>query len=106
MFLARMLDGASGGNILVAQAYVADVTKPEDRSRGMGLIGMAFGLGFVLGPLLGGPAGACRSPPSGGSGCRSWSRPGFSTIAWVLVLTRLPESLPDGRARPGRPPGW
>src|SRR3954449_6473135 len=54
MFLARMLDGASGGNILVAQAYVADVTKPENRSRGMGLIGMAFGLGFVLGPLLGG----------------------------------------------------
>src|SRR3954470_9508600 len=54
MLLARMLDGASGGNILVAQAYVADVTAPEDRSRGLGLIGMAFGLGFVLGPLLGG----------------------------------------------------
>ena len=56
MLLARMLDGASGGNILVAQAYVADVTEPEHRARGMGLIGMAFGLGFVLGPLLGGPA--------------------------------------------------
>ena len=54
MLLARMLDGASGGNILVAQAYVADVTAPEHRARGMGLIGMAFGLGFVLGPLLGG----------------------------------------------------
>ena len=54
MLLARMLDGASGGNILVAQAYVADVTPPENRARGMGLIGMAFGLGFVLGPLLGG----------------------------------------------------
>ncbi len=54
MLLARLLDGASGGNILVAQAYVADVTAPEDRARGMGLIGMAFGLGFVLGPLLGG----------------------------------------------------
>ena len=54
MLLARMLDGASGGNILVAQAYIADVTKPEERARGMGLIGMAFGLGFVLGPLSGG----------------------------------------------------
>src|SRR6516165_6315427 len=54
MLLARMLDGASGGNILVAQAYVADVTEPEHRARGMGLIGMAFGMGFVLGPLLGG----------------------------------------------------
>src|SRR5580704_16105779 len=54
MLFARMLDGASGGNILVAQAYVADVTEPEHRARGMGLIGMAFGIGFVLGPLLGG----------------------------------------------------
>src|SRR6185312_17540518 len=54
MLLARMLDGASGGNILVAQAYVADVTTPANRSRGLGLIGMAFGLGFVLGPLMGG----------------------------------------------------
>src|SRR5206468_8349555 len=54
MLLARMLDGASGGNILVAQAYVADVTPPEGRARGLGLIGMAFGLGFVLGPLIGG----------------------------------------------------
>src|SRR5208337_3741750 len=54
MLLARLLDGASWGNILVAQAYVADVTAPADRARGMGLIGMAFGLGFVLGPLLGG----------------------------------------------------
>src|SRR5271154_1128785 len=54
MLLARMLDGASGGNILVAQAYVADVTAPEHRARSMGLIGMAFGVGFVLGPLMGG----------------------------------------------------
>src|SRR5438270_13746645 len=54
MLLARMLDGASGGNILVAQAYVADVTKPEHRARSLGMIGAAFGVGFVLGPLLGG----------------------------------------------------
>src|SRR4030081_1451146 len=46
MVLARMLDGASGGNILVAQAYVADVTKPEHRARSLGLIGAAFGVGF------------------------------------------------------------
>src|SRR5580704_10290897 len=54
MLLARMLDGASGGNILVSQAYIADVTKPEHRARSLGLIGAAFGVGFVLGPLLGG----------------------------------------------------
>src|SRR3954449_4969117 len=63
MLLARMLDGASGGNILVAQAYVADVTTPENRARGLGLIGMAFGLGFVLGPLLGGLLLALPVPP-------------------------------------------
>ena len=76
MLLARLLDGASGGNILVAQAYVADVTKPEDRARGMGLIGMAFGLGFVLGPLMGGVLlELAASTTTGGSGCRFWSPP-------------------------------
>lgn len=96
MLLARMLDGASGGNILVAQAYVADVTTPENRSRGMGLIGMAFGLGFVLGPLLG---GVLISLPITGD----WRlrlpflvAAGFSTLAWMMVLTRLPESRPAG----------
>lgn len=100
LLLARALDGASGGNILVAQAYVADVTTPENRSRGLGLIGMAFGLGFVLGPLLGGvilsmpidPYWRLRLPFLVGAL--------FSTVAWVLVLTRLPESLPaDAAAR-------
>ncbi len=94
LFLARLLDGASGGNILVAQAYVADVTTPENRSKGLGLIGMAFGLGFVLGPLLGGlllklPVGddlALRLP--------FLVAAGFSTLAWLLVLRYLPESRP------------
>jgi DHA1 family tetracycline resistance protein-like MFS transporter len=95
MLLARMLDGASGGNILVAQAYVADVTEPEHRARGMGLIGMAFGLGFVLGPLLG---GLLLGLPVHGE----WRlrlpflvAAVFSTLAWLLVLFRLPESRPQ-----------
>lgn len=101
MLLARMLDGASGGNILVAQAYVADVTKPEDRARGMGLIGMAFGLGFVLGPLLGGLLLSLPIPDDWRLRLPFLVAAGFSTIAWVLVLTRLPESLPrDPEARP------
>jgi len=54
LFLARIIDGISGGNISTAQAYIADITPPEHRSRGMGLIGAAFGLGFVFGPLLAG----------------------------------------------------
>lgn len=110
MLLARMLDGASGGNFLVAQAYIADVTKPEERARGMGLMGAAFGVGFVLGPLLCGVLLWERSP------IPDWLRPrlpfyvaaGFSTIAWILVLVRLPESLPKDFAsrRPARTASW
>jgi MFS transporter, DHA1 family, tetracycline resistance protein len=96
MFLARLLDGTSGGNILVAQAYVADVTKPEDRARGMGLIGMAFGLGFVLGPLLGGVLLSLPLADDWRLRLPFLVAAGFSTVAWVLVLTRLPESLPQG----------
>ena len=100
MLIARALDGASGGNILVAQAYVADVTTPENRSRGLGLIGMAFGLGFVLGPLLGGLLLELPVDPYWRPRVPFLVAAVFSTIAWVLVLTRLPESLPaQGAAR-------
>ena len=54
LFVARIIDGVTGGNISTAQAYIADVTPPEQRSRGMGLIGAAFGLGFIFGPAIGG----------------------------------------------------
>src|SRR5512134_1648855 len=54
MVFSRMLAGLCGGNITVAQAYIADTTPPENRSRRMGLIGMAFGLGFIFGPAIGG----------------------------------------------------
>jgi DHA1 family tetracycline resistance protein-like MFS transporter len=54
LFIARIIDGATGGNIATAQAYIAAVTPPEQRSKGMGLIGAAFGLGFIFGPALGG----------------------------------------------------
>ena len=98
MLLARLLDGASGGNILVAQAYVADVTEPEDRARGMGLIGMAFGLGFVFGPLLGGLLLSLPLADNWRLRVPFLVAAGFSTLAWVLVLLRLPESR-----RPGQP---
>ena len=54
LFLGRIIDGISGGNISTAQAYIADITTKENRAKGMGLIGAAFGLGFVLGPAIGG----------------------------------------------------
>ncbi|MFB6184990.1 MAG: MFS transporter [Haloarculaceae archaeon] len=60
LFLSRLLAGAMGGNIAAAQAYIADVTPPEDRAKGLGLLGAAFGLGFVFGPAIG---GLVSSPP-------------------------------------------
>jgi DHA1 family tetracycline resistance protein-like MFS transporter len=54
LFLGRIIDGITGGNISTAQAYIADITPPHERSKGMGLIGAAFGLGFIFGPAIGG----------------------------------------------------
>ncbi len=54
LFFGRIFDGATGGNISTAQAYIADVTTKENRAKGMGLIGAAFGLGFIFGPAIGG----------------------------------------------------
>ena len=54
LFLSRIIDGITGGNISIAQAYIADITDKKNRAKGMGLIGAAFGLGFIFGPALGG----------------------------------------------------
>jgi MFS transporter, DHA1 family, tetracycline resistance protein len=100
MLIARLLDGASGGNILVAQAYVADVTRPEHRARSLGLIGAAFGVGFVLGPLIGGLLVALPIAAEWQLRLPFLVAAGFSTLAWLLVLWRLPESLPaDSQSR-------
>ena len=58
LFAARLVDGLSGGNISTARAYVADITTEDERAKAYGLIGAAFGIGFVLGPALGGALGA------------------------------------------------
>jgi DHA1 family tetracycline resistance protein-like MFS transporter len=54
LFLSRIIDGITGGNISIAQAYIADSTDSKNRAKGMGMIGAAFGLGFIIGPTLGG----------------------------------------------------
>lgn len=54
LFLSRIIDGITGGNISIAQAYMADVTDKKTRAKGMGLLGAAFGLGFMFGPMVGG----------------------------------------------------
>src|SRR5262245_20121096 len=54
LFLSRLIDGISGGNLATASAYIADISAPEERPKNFGMIGMAFGLGFIIGPALGG----------------------------------------------------
>jgi DHA1 family tetracycline resistance protein-like MFS transporter len=54
LFLARAIDGATAGNLSLAQAYISDVTKPEDRAKSFGIIGICFGLGFFIGPAISG----------------------------------------------------
>ncbi len=54
LFISRILDGLTGANISVAQAYITDVTDESNRAKGLGLVGAAFGLGFILGPATGG----------------------------------------------------
>jgi MFS transporter, DHA1 family, tetracycline resistance protein len=100
LFASRLIAGAGAGNIAAAQAYIADVTPPERRAKGMGMIGAAFGLGFTVGPALGGLAAALDPAAP------AFIAAGLSAIAFLLTLTRLSESLPaaarDAPPRPGR----
>ena len=90
LFLARILDGISGASYAAAQAYVADITTDEDRVRGMGLIGAAFGLGFIIGPAIGGLFAAI-DPRAPFIVAAAAALANFA-IAWK----RLPESRPRG----------
>jgi MFS transporter, DHA1 family, tetracycline resistance protein len=93
LFAARAFAGACAGNIAAAQAYIADVTRPEERARGMGLIGAAFGLGFIIGPALGGLI-AGNDPATADIETPAWVAAGLSVLALGGVLMLLPESLP------------
>jgi MFS transporter, DHA1 family, tetracycline resistance protein len=87
LFLARVVDGLSGGNISTAQAYVADVTGPQERAKGMGVIGAAFGLGFILGPAVGGVLGRL-----GGNLAIGLGAGGLALLNWLAAFFLLPES--------------
>ena len=106
LFAARLLAGAGAGNIAAAQAYITDVTPPEQRSKGMGMIGAAFGVGFTLGPAIGGFVAGSQQTAA------ALARPAFlsaglSALAFLLVLTLLKESLPEeARNAPPRPQRW
>jgi MFS transporter, DHA1 family, tetracycline resistance protein len=108
LFLSRVLAGVGGSTVPVAEAYIADVTPAERRAGNMGLIGAAFGLGFTVGPALGGILSTL-----------SWQAPGYAAAALcfgnaLLAFVFLPESRPGtgaraalaGASRRRRPPGF
>ncbi|MEW6581992.1 MAG: MFS transporter [Actinomycetota bacterium] len=92
LFLARALDGISGASYAAAQAYVADVTSPDERAHGMGMIGAAFGLGVVIGPALGALFAAAdpRLP--------FFVAAALAAGNFALAWRRLPESRRPGSA--------
>src|ERR1041384_6370774 len=92
-FAARPVQGACAGNIAAAQAYVADVTTPENRAKGMGLIGAAFGFGFIIGPALGGLL-AGPDPEAPPLSAPAFLGAGLSALAFIGTVFFLKESLP------------
>lgn len=107
LFISRLLAGVMGGNISTAQAYITDITPPEKRAHGMGLLGAAFGIGFVVGPSLAAFLVHARFPGLvgawAGGGVSAWlsanryTIPGLaaaalSALSLLLVLVRLPET--------------
>jgi multidrug resistance protein len=88
LFVARSLAGIAGANIPTAQAFIADITTPENRARGMGMVGAAFGLGFVFGPAIGGFLSRW------GYAAPAWFAAVLSLANFVAALVVLPESRP------------
>ena len=88
LFVGRLLAGVMGASITTANAYIADVSKPENRARNFGLIGVSFGLGFIFGPALGGILGGIdlRLP--------FFVSAGLALVNWLYGFFVLPESLP------------
>jgi MFS family permease len=92
LYLSRLIDGFTGGNISVAQAYLSDVTGVENRARGLGLVGAAFGLGLILGPAFGGLVAAAFGPR-----VPFFIAAGVSCVTITLSTFLLPESLTPER---------
>ncbi|MBL8092105.1 MAG: MFS transporter [Anaerolineales bacterium] len=91
LFASRILSGLTAGNISVAQAYIADVTDEKNRARGMGMFGAAFGIGFILGPALGGTLSQF------GFAVPAFVAAGLTFINLLTVYFWLPESLTEER---------
>jgi len=100
ILISRIFSGVCGANITVAQAYIADLTPIEDRSKRMGLIGMAFGLGFIVGPTMAVGALLWLGLPGPG-----WVAASVCLFNLVLASFYLGESLPKNNVPPAKPEG-
>src|ERR671911_570506 len=98
LFIARIVDGLSGGNITTARAYIADVTTEEERPRAYGFLGAAFGLGFIIGPALGGAFSVISYTAP------IWAATAITIAATVLAWVWLPETV--HRAHAGGVSPW
>ncbi|WP_135079494.1 MFS transporter [Terasakiella sp. SH-1] len=94
LFIARAFNGFMAGNIATAFAYITDITTPENRAKGMGVIGAAFGLGFIMGPAIGGIL-AGSDPANANFQLPALCAAVLSAIAFVIALVKLKESLSD-----------
>lgn len=92
LFASRIIDGLTGGNITVVRAYITDITDEKNRTKGMGLIGAAFGLGFIIGPAVGGMLSA-----GGRYAIPGFVAAGLAALNFIAVLLWVPESLPAER---------
>lgn len=99
LLVSRIFAGAFAGNITVAQAYIADITPPENRSKRMGLIGMAFGLGFIFGPAISGVA-----LKLGGATAPGWTAAALCAANFILAFAILAESLKPGSGHANQRP--
>ena len=94
LFLGRIIAGVTGASFTTASAYIADISTPEKRAQNFGLIGAAFGLGFILGPVIGGLLGQF------GSRIPFFAAAGLSLLNTIYGFFVLPESLPAEKRRP------
>jgi MFS transporter, DHA1 family, tetracycline resistance protein len=92
LFFSRALDGITGGNLAVAQASIADISSPENRAKNFGLIGAAFGLGFIIGPFLGGILSDPKISSWFNAATPFWFAAGLSFINVLSVLLIFPET--------------
>ncbi len=92
LFISRAFDGITGGNISVAQAAIADVTTPQNRAKNFGLIGAAFGLGFIIGPYLGGKLSDPSILPWFNATTPFWFAAGLSLLNVISIIFLFPET--------------